>query len=62
MTKRVALSVPFPGVSRVLEEGEKLGLWEFITLDGSPVKIPDADQYILGGYTCLLYTSPSPRD
>ena len=51
MIKRVALSVPFPGVSRVLEEGEKLGLWEFITLDGSPVKIPDADQYILGGYT-----------
>ena len=45
----VAISAPFPGVSRVLEEGEKLGLWKFVRLGGQ-VTIPPARAYILGAW------------
>jgi len=50
--KIVAISVPYPGVSRVCEEGEKLGLWEFVRLtDDQEVDVPaSADLYILGAW------------
>ena len=50
MTKIVALSAPFPGVCRVLEEASKLGLLELVKLDSDRVKIPPADVYILGAW------------
>lgn len=47
----VAISAPFPGVSRVLEEGEKLGLWRFIRLGDDPeVRLPEADCFLLGAW------------
>ena len=50
--------MPFPGVSAVLENGEKLGLWRFVRLGGSRVVIPPADIYLFGawhpGYQHLL--------
>ena len=46
----VALSAAFPGVSRVLEEGAKLGLWSYIKL-APGVQIPKDTSYILGYYT-----------
>jgi len=48
--KIVALSLPFPGVSRVLEEGEKLGFFEFVKIQGDRVAIPPADVYLLGAW------------
>ena len=48
--KIVALSAPFPGVTRVLEESEKLGLLELVKLDPDRIKIPPADVYILGAW------------
>lgn len=55
----VFLSMPFPGVTRVGEEGAKLGLWEFVQIGtGQRVAIPRAEHYILGAwhpmYTSLL--------
>lgn len=47
--KIVALSVPFPGAKRPLEEGAKLGMWDFVLLDGK-VEIPPADLYLLGAW------------
>ena len=46
----VALSAPFPGVSRVFEEGEKLGLWTFHLVERE-TDIPPADTYILGAWS-----------
>lgn len=46
----VALSVPFPGVSRVLKESEKVGMLKFCPIGGDRVAIPPADVYILGAY------------
>lgn len=46
----VFLSAPFPGVSKVGKEGEKIGLWRFISLTGERILIPSADVYILGGW------------
>ena len=39
----------YPGVCRVAQEGEKLGLWQFVRLEGR-VEIPPADLYILGAW------------
>jgi len=50
MAKIVTLSVPFPGAKRPLEEGKKLGMWEFIPLEGARVDIPPADVYILAAW------------
>lgn len=47
--KIIALSVPFPGAKRPLEEGAKLGMWDFVLLDGK-VEIPPADLYLLGAW------------
>lgn len=47
--KIVALSVPFPGAKRPLEEGAKLGFWDFVLLDGK-IEIPPADLYLLGAW------------
>lgn len=44
------LSIPFPGVRRVGEEGGKLKLWNFVLLEGDRIKIPPADTYILGAW------------
>lgn len=70
MPKIIGLSIPFPGARRPLEEGAKLGLWEFVLLQGERVKIPPADVYIfaayhpiyerlftLGGKNVILWTS-----
>jgi hypothetical protein len=68
-----AVSLPFPGVIRVLEEGVKFNLWDLVTLDRELVRIPQADVYILGAYhraydqiveqlsgkICVLWTSSS---
>ena len=72
MSKIVGLSVGFPGAKRPLEEGAKLGLWDFVLLEGERVKIPPADVYIfaayhpvyerlftLGGKNVILWTSSS---
>lgn len=49
--KIVAISAPFPGVSRVFEEAEKLGLLEFIQpTQGNRIWIPTADVYIFGAW------------
>lgn len=45
----VALSLPFPGVCRVFEHGERLGLWKFVCLRGD-VDIPVSDHYIIGAW------------
>jgi len=46
----VAISVPFPGAKRPLEEGAKLGLWDFILLEGPRIVIPNAETYILAAW------------
>lgn len=60
---RVSLSLPFPGVSRVLEEGALLGLWQHLAIEGGPLTIPVADTYIIGAwhqhYEKLLHVLPS---
>ena len=48
--KIVGLSVPFPGARKPLEEGAKLGWWDFILLGGSRVEIPPAEVYILAAW------------
>ena len=48
--KAAFITMPFPGVRRVGEEGAKLGLWELVLLEGGRVAIPPADLYILGAY------------
>lgn len=46
-----ALSLEFPGVIRVLEEGEKLGLLRLVRLGpGRRADIPMAEAYILGAW------------
>jgi hypothetical protein len=50
MKKIVALSAPFPGAKRPLEEGAKLGWWDFINLGDQPHHIPRADTYIFGAW------------
>lgn len=68
--KIVSLSVPFPGAKRPLEEGKKLGMWEFVLLEGEKIAIPPADVYVfaawhqvyeqllgLGGKVGILWTS-----
>lgn len=47
----VAITAPFPGTRRVLEEGYKMGMWECVVLDGGSIHIPQADVYILGAWT-----------
>lgn len=37
-------------MSRVFEEGEKLGLWRFVRMEGPRVTIPSARAYILGAW------------
>ena len=44
------LTLPFPGVRRVGEEGKKLGLWELVIIEGERINIPAADTYILGSW------------
>lgn len=44
------LSVPFPGAKRPLEEGAKLGMWDFILLGEEEIKIPHAEIYILAAW------------
>ena len=47
----VAVSAAFPGVSRVLEEGEKLRVWDFVRIDqDGTVKMNKADIYLLGAW------------
>ena len=46
----MGLSVSFPGAKRPLEEGAKLGLWEFVPLHEGRVTIPPADIYILAAW------------
>lgn len=48
--KNVFVTMPFPGVRRVGEEGAKLGLWELLVLEGGRVPIPPADLYVLGSW------------
>ena len=48
--KVVGLSLPFPGARRPLEEGAKLGMWDFVPLEGPRVQIPPADVYILAAW------------
>ncbi len=68
--KIVSLSVPFPGAKRPLEEGKKLGMWDFVLLEGEKIAIPPADVYVfaawhqiyeqllgLGGKVGILWTS-----
>ena len=33
-----------------------------ITLDGKPIRVSSEGYFLLGFSSCLLYTSPSPRD
>lgn len=44
------ISAPFPGARRPLEEGAKLGLWEFVLLEGERVRIPPAEVHILAAW------------
>lgn len=46
----VALTVPFPGAKRPLEEGAKMGWWDLVMIDGQSVPVPDANNYILGAW------------
>jgi len=46
----VFLSVPFPGAKRPGEEGAKLGLWDFVLLDGPRIIIPEARTYIIAAW------------
>lgn len=46
----VALSLPFPGAKRPLEEGAKLGMWTFILLGKGQISIPPADIFILAAW------------
>lgn len=48
-----AISMPFPGVMRVLEEGTKLGYWSLTALPG-PVIAAARDIFIFGAW-CLGY-------
>jgi len=49
--KIVGIAAPFPGAKRPLEEGAKLGLWEFILVGGKDREFfPDADIYILAAW------------
>lgn len=50
MLNTVGISVPFPGARRPLEEGKKLGLWDFVLLEGESVRIPPAETYIFAAY------------
>ena len=50
MSKIITISVPFPGAKRPLEEGKKLGMWDFILLDGDTIEVPPADVYILAAW------------
>ena len=52
----------FSGTKSVSKVAKALG-WETISLDIDPKFDPDLCMDILDfNYTCLLYTSPSPRD
>ncbi len=51
MSKVVFLTAPFPGVIRVGQEGQKLGLWDLLVLDPlTQQRLPLADCYILGAW------------
>jgi len=50
MSKICGLSVNYPGARRPLEEGAKLGLWDFVLLEGGRVDIPPADIFILAAW------------
>jgi len=45
------MSVNFPGAKRPLEEGAKLGWWQFVLLEGSRVNIPPTDCYIFAAWS-----------
>ena len=49
--KILALSLPFPGVCRVLEHGKGLELWKFICLKPEHPPIPGADIVMLGAWS-----------
>jgi glycosyltransferase involved in cell wall biosynthesis len=48
--KLAAMSVPFPGAKRPLEEGAKLGLWSFTLLQDGMRSLPAADTYLLAAW------------
>lgn len=51
--KITAITAPFPGAKRPLQEGAKLGWWEYVELGGDrrdPVEIPLSDIYIFGAW------------
>ena len=50
LPKIVGIAVPFPGAKRPLEEGAKLGFWEFVEITEGNVRIPRADIYILAAW------------
>ncbi len=50
MSKICGLSVNYPGAQRPLQEGAKLGLWDFVLLEGGRVDIPPADIFILAAW------------
>lgn len=50
MPRICGLSAPFPGAKRPLEEGAKLGMWEFALIDSPRVDIPPANIYILAAW------------
>jgi len=50
MDKIITIAVPFPGAKRPFEEGQKLGIWDFILLDGNTIEVPPADVYILAAW------------
>ena len=56
------LSVPFPGVRRIGEEGEKLNLWKFVLLEGNRIKIPSVDVCIFGAWHPLYSQLLGLRD
>ena len=58
----VALTLPFPGVSRVFEEAQKLNMLKLVVVDGE-IALPPARVYILGAwapiYSVLLSYLPA---
>lgn len=47
------ITLPFPGVIRVGEEGEKLGLWDLITVTEGNVTLPRAGTVIFGAWSSV---------
>ena len=45
------VTLPFPGVIRVGEEGQKLGLWDLITVTEGNVTLPRAGTVIFGAWS-----------